>query len=256
MYSRNNPSLCYMIYCFDLDNTLCETIDGRYNFSTPIQEMIDRVNKLYDQGHEIKIYTARGMNRFNKDTNQVKDVFLDFTQNQLKNWGVKYHELHLGKPSYDVFIDDKNLTIDEFKTHHPLKTGFIAGAFDIIHPGYIDMFQFMKEHCDFLTVGLHSDPNFERPNKLKPILSVGERKKILLSLKGIDEVIVYDREKDLVKILEQIKPDVRFLGDDYRNQSFTGDDLNIPILFIDRKHGWSTTKFKTEIYNSIKKSLD
>lgn len=129
--------------------------------------------------------------------------------------------------------------------------GVIAGNFDVIHPGYIKMFNECARNCRYFIVFLHEDPTIERPDKCKPILSVDERLEILTSLKMIDKVVCYKTESELYKLLKEYKPDVRFLGDDYRNKSFTGDDLNIPIHFIDRSHGWSTTKFKQLIANSM-----
>jgi glycerol-3-phosphate cytidylyltransferase len=132
-----------------------------------------------------------------------------------------------------------------------MKKGIIAGNFDIIHPGYIKMFKECKDNCDEFIVLLHTDPTIERPEKLKPILSVDERVEILMSIKYIDKVELYTTEKDLLDVIGKISPDVRFLGDDYRGKSFTGDHLNIPIYYLDRSHGWSTTKFKKLIANSI-----
>ena len=132
-----------------------------------------------------------------------------------------------------------------------MKIGVIAGNFDVIHPGYIYMFDECKQNCDHLVVFLHSDPTIERPEKLKPILSVEERRKILFAL-DIPTVISYDTEKELYHMLKDGDFDVRFLGDDYIGKSFTGYDLNIPIHYLNRDHGWSTTKYKKLIAESIK----
>ena len=132
-----------------------------------------------------------------------------------------------------------------------IRIGVIAGNFDVIHPGYIYMFDECKQNCDHLVVFLHSDPTIERPEKLKPILSVEERRKILFAL-DIPTVISYDTEKELYHMLKDGDFDVRFLGDDYIGKSFTGDDLNIPIHYLNRDHGWSTTKYKQLIANSLK----
>ena len=129
--------------------------------------------------------------------------------------------------------------------------GVIAGYFDVIHPGYIYMFDECKKHCDILLLLLHEDPSIERPEKIKPILDLNERKLILSSLKQIDRIISYETESDLYDILQKEKIDIRFLGDDYREKSFTGDDLNIPIYYLDRSHGWSTTKFKGLIADTV-----
>lgn len=122
--------------------------------------------------------------------------------------------------------------------------GVIAGNFDVIHPGYIAMFKECKLNCDHLLIFLHEDPTNERPEKCKPVLTVAERIDILTSLKMIDLVIPYKTEAHLYELLKHYKPDIRFLGDDYKDKKFTGDDLNIPIYYLDRSHGWSTTKFK------------
>lgn len=138
-----------------------------------------------------------------------------------------------------------------------MKEGIIAGNFDVIHPGYIHMFNECRRNCDKLIIMLHADPSIERPEKLKPILSVDERIVILESLVQVDEIIVYQTEYDLIRWLEQLKPSVRFLGDDYIGKSYSGDHLGIDIVYLDRSHGWSTTRYKGMIADSIaKKEID
>ena len=132
-----------------------------------------------------------------------------------------------------------------------MKKGVIAGNFDVIHPGYIAMFKECKANCDEFLVLLHSDPSIERPAKIKPILSVQERDEMLMSIKYIDNVFVYDTEADLINLLGLIRPNIRFLGDDYIGKKYTGDHLGIPVYYLDRSHGWSTTKFKKLIAKSI-----
>ena len=129
--------------------------------------------------------------------------------------------------------------------------GVIAGAFDAIHPGYIYLFNECKQHCDHFLLLLHEDPSIERSEKMKPILDIKERKLILSSLHQIDEIITYKTEDDLLKILKNRKIDIRFQGDDYKEKNFTGQELDIPIHFLDRSHGWSTTKFKKLLSNNI-----
>jgi glycerol-3-phosphate cytidylyltransferase len=132
--------------------------------------------------------------------------------------------------------------------------GVIAGNFDVIHPGYIKMFTEMKKNCVVLVVLLHTDPSIERPNKLKPVLSPEERKDILMALGDVDDVIRYTYEEQLYDLLKVGEFDIRFLGDDYIDKPFTGDDLKIPIHYLNRDHGWSTTKFKKLIAESYEKS--
>lgn len=243
-----------MKWCFDLDNTLCYTNGNDYKSSTPNYDMIKRVNHLYDDGNDIIIFTARGMTTCKGDHHLVYNKYYELTKNQLDEWGVKYHRITLAKPSFDVFIDDKNKLISDFKKDILPVRGFIAGSFDIIHPGYIELFEFSKKNCDYFIVALHKDPSIERPEKIKPILSVEERKKILLSIKYIDEVIVYETEKELINLLSSNICDIRFLGDDYKDMEFNGNNLPIKILYVDRDHNWSTTKFKKMIADSVLKN--
>ena len=137
-----------------------------------------------------------------------------------------------------------------------MNKGVIAGNFDVIHPGYVKTFKECKENCDHFTILLHSDPTIERPNKLKPILNTDERIEVLSSIKYIDEIQVYTYEKELIEILKNGDFTIRFLGDDYLDKDFTGSHLNIPIHYISRDHGWSTTKFKNAINKSFESKKD
>lgn len=127
------------------------------------------------------------------------------------------------------------------------KIGFLAGAFDLLHPGYIAAFHEAKQHCDYLIVGLHDDPTLERPEKIPPIIPTNLREKALRECRSIDDVQRYNTEGDLVELLKRLKPDIRFLGDDYKNAKITGAELNIPIIFLDRSHGYSMTEIKKRI---------
>ena len=137
-----------------------------------------------------------------------------------------------------------------------MNKGVIAGNFDVIHPGYVKTFKECKENCDHFTILLHSDPTIERPEKLKPILSLEERMEVLYSIKYIDKIQVYTYEKELIEILKNGDFTIRFLGDDYLDKDFTGSHLNIPIHYISRDHGWSTTKFKNAINKSFEAMKD
>ena len=132
--------------------------------------------------------------------------------------------------------------------------GIIAGNFDVIHPGYILMFNEMKKYVNEIHVLLHIDPSLDRAEKIKPLLSVKERKMTLLALKGITNVSSYNSEDELLKLIIDINPEIRFLGDDYKNRTdYTGYGLSPEIIFLKRDHGWSTTKFKNLIAKSILK---
>tara|TARA_B100000427_G_scaffold192052_1_gene159658 strand:- start:28 stop:567 length:540 start_codon:yes stop_codon:yes gene_type:complete len=168
-------------------------------------------------------------------------------------WGVKYHELEpmFHKPTADIFVDDKAINVEEWKKTVPPKKGIIAGAFDVIHPGYIRMFKDAKAHCNHLTVALHEDPSMARPHKLKPVQTVEERKEILYAIRYVDNVVVYQAEETFLSYLDDY--DIRFLGTDYMDGSYTGKDLSIDVVWLDREgHDYSSTKLKFDIYNSVK----
>lgn len=131
--------------------------------------------------------------------------------------------------------------------------GVIAGNFDVIHPGYVRLFKTMAEKCNTPFILLHDDPTIERPEKCKPILSVSERKEVISALFDFDMVyfLTYNTEDELYFLLKSLDPDVRFMGDDYQDKSYTGDNLGIPVEWINRDHGWSTTKFKQAIADSL-----
>jgi len=129
--------------------------------------------------------------------------------------------------------------------------GVIAGNFDVIHPGYIKMFKECKSYCKQLIILLHIDPSIERPEKLKPILTKQERTEILTSIKFINGIAYYTYEKELVDLIYRLNPDIRFLGDDYRGKTYTGFELDVPVHYLNRDHGWSTTKFKKLIADTL-----
>ena len=242
-----------MNYCFDLDDTICNTPkleNGKpgYLKATPIPFMVEQVNHLYDEGHNIRIQTARGRGSGIDHT--------QLTREQLDRWGVKYHELEpmFHKPTADLFIDDKGINVEDWRKTLPPKKGIIAGAFDVIHPGYIRMFKDAKEHCNHLTVALHEDPSMARPHKLTPVQTVEERKEILHAIKYVDDVVVYQAEDTFLSYLEDYE--IRFLGTDYMDGSYTGKDIAIDIVWLDREgHDYSTTKLKTDIYNSVREKI-
>ncbi|MFC2006764.1 hypothetical protein ACFLUQ_01190 [Chloroflexota bacterium] len=94
------------VYCFDIDGTICTNTDGDYEQTVPFREAIEKVNQLFDDGHEIIFFTARGYTT-------GMDWF-DLTKKQLEDWKVKYHQLIMGKPYADFYIDDKAVKPDEF----------------------------------------------------------------------------------------------------------------------------------------------
>ena len=95
-----------VIYCFDLDQTLCRTSGLEYDKAEPITSRIKHVNQLHDAGHTILVFTARGT--------KTGINYRDLTRMQLERWGLKFHELILGKPAADIYVDDRGIGDDEF----------------------------------------------------------------------------------------------------------------------------------------------
>ena len=128
--------------------------------------------------------------------------------------------------------------------------GFTCSSFDLLHAGHIIMLQDAKQQCDKLIVGLQTHPTKDRPlTKNTPIQTLEERKIQLEAVRYIDDIYVYDTEDSLIELLKLVKPDIRILGSDYEGKPFTGDFLNIPIYFHERKHDYSTTNLRKMIYN-------
>ena len=96
-------------YCFDIDGVICKTIGSDYKNSKPIKKSIKKINELYDDGNIILIFTARFMGRSKDNIKKAKKLGYKFTYNQLKKWDLKFHKLIFGKPSFDLFVDDKSI---------------------------------------------------------------------------------------------------------------------------------------------------
>lgn len=132
------------------------------------------------------------------------------------------------------------------------KVGVTVGAFDLCHAGHILMFKEAREICEYLIVGLHTDPSIDRPEKNKPIMSVEERRIILEGIKYIDEIFEYDTEAELYEILKKNEQgfDVRIIGADWKGKPYTGHDLPIEMYFNTRDHGFSSTELRRRIYEA------
>ena len=135
----------------------------------------------------------------------------------------------------------------------PNKIGFTCGAFDLLHAGHIVMLEETKQFCNYLIVGLQTDPSIERPSKNKPIQSIYERYIQLSAVKFVDKIIPYDTENSLVDLLQSQNINIRFVGEDYKNKAFTGDDLNIKIQYTNRQHSFSTTSLRQRTIELITK---
>ena len=130
----------------------------------------------------------------------------------------------------------------------PTKIGFTCGAFDLMHAGHMVMLEDAKSVCDKLIVAIQSDPSIDRQFKNRPVQSFEERIIMVEGCKYVDEIVLYHTEEDLLKILKDIEPDIRILGSDYRNKTYTGQDLPIEIYYHNRKHGWSSSALRERVY--------
>jgi glycerol-3-phosphate cytidylyltransferase len=129
-----------------------------------------------------------------------------------------------------------------------MKTGITFSTFDLLHAGHIGMLREAKSICDYLIVGLQSDPTIDRPDtKNKPIQTMVER----YALKFVDEIVPYQTEEDVVDILQLFQIDVRFLGDEYRDKDFTGKDVcrkrDIDLHFNKRDHRFSSSGLRQRV---------
>ncbi len=129
--------------------------------------------------------------------------------------------------------------------------GITFSSFDLFHSGHVAMLKEARSNCDYLMVGLQTDPTIDRPEKNKPIQSVFERYVQLEGCKYIDEIIPYETEKDLIDILLTYDINVRFIGEEYRTNEFTGKQLcvdkNIKIYYNKRQHSFSTSGLRKRI---------
>lgn len=131
-----------------------------------------------------------------------------------------------------------------------MKTGFTCSTFDLFHAGHIMMLKEAREQCDYLLVGLQTDPTLDRKEKNKPIQSVFERFVQLKACKYVDEVVVYATEKELRDILLSYPIDVRILGEEYKDKDFTGYDIPMRFYFNSRRHSFSTTELRQRVVDA------
>lgn len=130
--------------------------------------------------------------------------------------------------------------------------GITFSAFDLLHAGHVKMLEDAKSACDYLIVGLQTDPTIDRPEKNKPTQSVVERYIQLRGCKFVDEIVPYSTEQDLEDILKSFNIDVRIIGEEYRNENFTGrfycEKKNIRLLYNKRDHRFSSSGLRREVY--------
>lgn len=140
------------------------------------------------------------------------------------------------------------------------KIGFTCSTFDLLHAGHITMLKEAKSQCDYLICGLQTDPTIDRPNsKNKPIQTLVERWIQLEAVKYVDEIVVYQTEKDLEDLFLTLNMDVRIVGEEYRNTNFTGKDIceqrGIELYYNKREHSFSTTELRERIHGAQSTSV-
>jgi glycerol-3-phosphate cytidylyltransferase len=130
--------------------------------------------------------------------------------------------------------------------------GVALSCWDLMHAGHHLILADAKKQCDYLCVGLQTDPTLDRPEKNKPVQSLAEREIQVQGCRYIDAYFIYSTEASLYQALVDLNPDIRFLGDDYLNKKFTGDDLPAKIIYHPRSvHNYSTTALRKKIKEGI-----
>jgi glycerol-3-phosphate cytidylyltransferase len=132
-----------------------------------------------------------------------------------------------------------------------MKIGITFSTFDLFHAGHVKMLEEAKKICDYLIVGLQTDPTIDRQSKNKPVQSLVERYIQLKACKYIDEIVPYSTELELLEILQSFKIDIRVVGEDYLNKEFTGKSFckenNIEIYYNSRRHNFSSSSLRKKI---------
>jgi glycerol-3-phosphate cytidylyltransferase len=134
-----------------------------------------------------------------------------------------------------------------------MKVGITFSAFDLLHAGHVKMLEEAKRQCEYLICGLQTDPTIDRPEKNKPVQTVVERYIQLKACKHVDEIVPYATEQDLEDILRAFKIDVRIVGEEYKEKSFTGrnycEENGIELYFNKRNHRFSSSGLRKEVLN-------
>lgn len=131
-----------------------------------------------------------------------------------------------------------------------MKVGFTCSSFDLLHAGHILMLKECKDECDYLVVGLQTDPTIDREEKNKPVQNLFERFLQLDAISHIDKIYVYETEEELRQLLYYVKPDIRFIGEDWRDKKFTGYiqvRLGQHEIHYNRRYGHSTSELRARV---------
>ena len=134
-----------------------------------------------------------------------------------------------------------------------MKIGFNCSCFDLFHAGHVTMLKMEKDRCDYLKVALQVDPTIDRPGlKNKPVQSIYERYAQVQACKYVDEILLYDTEKELLNLIMTQDMHIRFLSDEYLYRDFTGKqycmDNGIELFYHKRQHTYSTSELRNRVY--------
>lgn len=143
--------------------------------------------------------------------------------------------------SREYFAKISGIPIDE------LVVGFTASTFDLLTAGHSLMLEEAKNQCNFLVIGLETDPTHDRPEKNKPVQSIFERYVQIASIRFVDYVVPFDDENDLLTLIKCLNPDVRIVGEEYRDKDFTGKNLPIKLWYNSRRHDFSSTELRKRV---------
>jgi glycerol-3-phosphate cytidylyltransferase len=134
-----------------------------------------------------------------------------------------------------------------------MRIGFTCSTFDLFHAGHVMMLEEAKTQCEFLIVGLQTDPTIDRPDtKNKPVQGVFERWAQLKACKFVDQIVPYSTERELRDILLSFPIDVRILGEEYKGKEFTGHDIKMEFFFNQRRHSFSTSELRQRVIEAKK----
>lgn len=131
--------------------------------------------------------------------------------------------------------------------------GFTCSTFDLLHPGHLIMLEECRQNCDYLIVGLQTDPTISRPQeKQKPAQTTFERYIQLKGCKYVDEIIPYDTEQDLENLLSSMDINIRFIGFEYMNKEYTGKQIckerGIGIYYNKKRYySYSSTELRNRL---------
>src|SRR3990167_3218486 len=122
------------------------------------------------------------------------------------------------------------------------KIGLTSGTFDLLHAGHVIHLEECKKYCDYLIVGLQTDPSIDRPEKNKPIMSLEERYRLLRANRWVDAVVIYEREDELYKLDNWLPTDIRFMGADHKGRIH--HKIKSKIIYTSRNHNYSSSELR------------